>query len=124
MVLKWLCMLPIKDEEESCDEKGPPVLPEPPEEVIVTFLGEKVIDKLVTSISDSDKDLWIPGWIFPKIYFLLDISKKGSNSRGSLCVRLDERDWVVIRHPSNKEVDYKLLFELLLFVLRFQYHER
>jgi hypothetical protein len=41
-------MLLIKDEEEACEEVGPLVVPEPPEEVIVIFLGEKDIDKLVT----------------------------------------------------------------------------
>jgi hypothetical protein len=48
-------MLSIKEEDEACDEVDPLVLPKPLEEVIVDFLGGKYIDKLVTSVSKSDK---------------------------------------------------------------------
>jgi hypothetical protein len=40
-------MLSIKDEEESCEEVGFPIVPKLLEEVIVFFLGEKDVDKLV-----------------------------------------------------------------------------
>jgi len=48
--------VPIKDEEEACDEVGPLVVLEPSEEFIVILLGEKDIDKLVTSVSESYRD--------------------------------------------------------------------
>jgi predicted house-cleaning noncanonical NTP pyrophosphatase (MazG superfamily) len=44
-------MLPIKDEEESSDEVGPLVLSKLLEEVIMNFLQDKDIDKLVTLVS-------------------------------------------------------------------------
>jgi hypothetical protein len=49
-------MFPINDEEEDWEELGPPVVSEPLKEVIVIFLREKYIDKLVTSVSNSDTD--------------------------------------------------------------------
>jgi hypothetical protein len=48
-------MLLIKEQVETCEEVGPLVLPKPPEEIIVGFLGGKNIEILVTSVSKYDK---------------------------------------------------------------------
>jgi hypothetical protein len=50
-------MLLIKEEDEVCDEVDMLVLPEPPDEVIVDFLGGNDIVKLVTPVLESDKDI-------------------------------------------------------------------
>jgi hypothetical protein len=50
-------MLPIREEVEACEEVEPLVLPEPPNEVIVGFLGGKDIEMLVTSKEEYEKYL-------------------------------------------------------------------
>jgi hypothetical protein len=83
-------MLLIKDEEESCEEVGPLVVLEPLEEVIMVFLGEKYIDKLVTLVLEPDRDHRSLSWRFSRIAFIIPILKKGSNSGDSPLVRRDE----------------------------------
>jgi len=66
----------IRYEEETCEEVGPLMVPKPPEEVIVIFLGEKDCEELVTSISESDRDHRSFGCRFYKMAFLLPILSK------------------------------------------------
>jgi hypothetical protein len=49
-------MLLIEDEEEAYEEVGMLVLPKQLEEVIVIFLGEKSVNKIVTSVLESNRD--------------------------------------------------------------------
>jgi hypothetical protein len=86
-------MLPIKDEEEACEEVGPLVVPKPLEEVIAIFLEENDIDKLETSVSESDRDRRSLGWRFSRISFFQFQRKDQIQGTHLLFVLMNAIEW-------------------------------
>jgi hypothetical protein len=80
-------MLPIRDEVEDCDEEV--CLVELPEEFIMIFLGEKSLDKLVTSVSNHSEIVKVSVEGFLRLLFFFQFQPK-DQIKGTLPLILRE----------------------------------